>query len=210
MRRPVAVFKRLWKWLSKGDRRNTKELISSKSSRVGLQAAVIRATAGEDQGIAVRRIGWFETTSYTELDTAQRFCRLSYNALTNLEKVSQYNDVDILAKSADGSRSEEFQVTRLWDGTFWQQLNTTGAYDGQLSRDDLRNLARDAVRRKQCRYTYERRRKLILLIDTNPVAVLPHFNSIKADLKTKLDRIGFKQVWLVGPEQTFEMSSSRE
>jgi hypothetical protein len=82
MRRPVAVFKRLWKWLSKGDRRNTKELISSKSSRVGLQAAVIRATAGEDQGIAVRRIGWFETTSYTELDTAQRFCRLSYNALT--------------------------------------------------------------------------------------------------------------------------------
>jgi endonuclease/exonuclease/phosphatase family metal-dependent hydrolase len=66
------------------------------------------------------------------------------------------------------------------------------------------------IRTGRIRYTYERRRKLILLIDTNPVAMLPHFHSIKADLKMELDRIGFKQVWLVGPEQTFEMSSSRE
>jgi hypothetical protein len=50
---------------------------------------------------------------------------------------------------------------------------------------------------------------LILLIDASPEGVLPSLiPSILSDLKAALNRIGFKQVWLVGSdkEKTFPLS----
>jgi hypothetical protein len=45
--------------------------------------------------------------------------------------------------------SEEFQITRLWDGKFWKQLKATDASDRQLSKEELYRLILDAVERKE-------------------------------------------------------------
>jgi hypothetical protein len=213
MIRPLICLKELWSRLMNVAQRKTTSVVATTRNRVttGFQASLLRATAGGGQDFSARRTNWNDTGPSTEIETAKRFSEFVGNGLTHFEKAPEYDDVDIKGKSADGAMSEEFQITRLWDGKFWRQLNATGATDMQLSREELSNLILDAVERKGKKYASGRRKMLILLIDATPEGVLPSLiPSIRSDLKVALNGIGFKQVWLVGSdkEKTTQLSSS--
>jgi hypothetical protein len=210
MIRPLICLKELWSRLIAASPKTT-SVVATPRNRVttGLQASLLRASAGGGQDISVRRTNWNDTGPSSEIETAKRFSKFVGNGLTHFEKAPEDDDVDIKGKSADGAMSEEFQITRLWDGKFWKQLKATDASDRQLSKEELYRLILDAVERKEKKYASERRKMLILLIDASPEGVLPSLiPSILSDLKAALNRIGFKQVWLVGSdkEKTFPLS----
>lgn len=212
----MTFLSSLWRTLKTACRNRTLNVVAAETVHLetGFQASVFAPTPDGGQKIGARRTDWFETKTSTEMDTAKRFSLFTDNGLTDFQKANEDDDVDIQGRSPDGSVCEDFQVTRLWDGEFWKPLNTTGASDRELTREEIRELILRAVERKGTKkYAHGRRRMLTLLIDTNPVPVLAQLVSgIQADLKVRLDEIGFKQVWLVGSEtgQTFEISSSRK
>lgn len=208
----MVWIKKVCDWFFNRTKSDAQSVIASASinSHLGFQARVIRAEPGEGQRITIRRAGWFETTASTELDTARRFVFFSASPLTEFTKAPENDDVDIVAKSADGVTVQELQVTRLWDGPFWKKLKETNAVDIDLTRDQLFKLIQDAVERKgERKYTLQRRKQLILLIDTNPDGVRPELApAIRSGLTSQLERASLKQVWLVGPdkENTFEIT----
>lgn len=186
---------------------------ASVHSSLGVQARTIRADPGEGQCITIRRAGWFETTASTEMDTAHRFANFCDSRFIEFNKAQEYDDVDIVAKSSNGATVQEFQITRVWDGPFWKQLNTTGAVDRKLTKDELVTLIHQAIERKgEAKYSINRRKQLILLIDTNPDAIRVQLAPfLRSALKSQLDKVSFKQVWLVGPDQdnTFQLTSAQ-
>lgn len=168
----------------------------------GFQAGVFGPGPEGGQKFGARRQDWNQSKDFSEIDTATRFNRFVGLGLVDFEKTKLDDDADVTARSSDGSTREEFQVTVLWHGPFWQQLNTTGATrDGYFSGDQMRQLILDAVERKTAKYTTSRRQALHLLIDTNPVPVLGGVAaSAREALQERLSQAGFKSVWLVGSE----------
>lgn len=169
---------------------------------------------GQDgsQKIGGRRTNWSEnktTKEVDEIDVARRFSSLTVNGLTKFEKHSQNSDVDVCGMSDNKQIVENFQITRLWDEQFWKELNA-GAVDKELSLEKIAELILLAVKRKgENKYTHSRRKIIILLIDTNPVAVIPELiDKIKNCLGTRVSYFGFKSVWLVGTnkEHIFKLS----
>jgi hypothetical protein len=200
---PMRCLKGLWTRLTKATRHRTTSVDASWTTPLtsSLQASAVRTTTGGGEDISVRRVNWPDRGTSTEIDTAKRFSRLVGNGLSRFIKMPENDDVDIKGESAGGAIFEECQVTRLWDGKFWTELNSRrGATDRELTTDELCKLVLDAARRKATLYSPARRKMLVLLIDAAPEGVLPHIiPRIRSSLKADLDRIDFKQVWLVGP-----------
>jgi len=186
---------------------------ASVHTSLGFQARTIRADPGGGQRITIRRAGWLETAASTEMDTAQRFANFCDNGFTEFSKAQENDDVDIVAKYSNGAVVQEFQITRLWDGQFWKQLNTKGAVDIELTQNEVVTLIHQAIERKgDAKYAVNRRKQLILLIDTNPDAIRVQLAPLlRSALNSQLDRASFKQVWLVGPDQegTIQLTSAQ-
>jgi hypothetical protein len=81
--------------------------------QAGLQLGVFGPSRNGGQKVGARRSDWFETKESTETDAATRFSRFIDNGLTDFHQPQQRDDVDVVGHSADGSKQEEFQVTRL-------------------------------------------------------------------------------------------------
>jgi hypothetical protein len=200
------MLEEFWRYLRR-QRHAVPRLSSVKqSSRVSLQTVVLRGTPEETQDIVVRRVGWPDEKVRTEVEAVRRFCHGHRCKLVNVHSsLSQHDDADVAATSADGLISEQFQVTRLWDSRFWQKLNTSGAVDTKVTSDQLVGFVREALQRKE-KYPRPRRKQLILLLDTEPYQIQPHSALRGPELRAELLECEFKQIWIVGPNDSTQLA----
>jgi len=165
-----------------------------------LQAGLFGPGPDGGQKFGARRDNWSQPKPVSEVEATKRFSAFTDAGLTDLEKVE--DDADVIARTPGGVKVE-FQVTVLWDEDFWRWLNTTGAtQDGYKSSDEMNSLILKAIERKSSKYTPSRLRVLNLLIDTNPVPVIPTVAvSARKALRPRLSETGFNSIWLVGAER---------
>ena len=165
----------------------------------GLQIGHFGKTYDGKQKIGARRNDWRSNQDIDEIVVVKRFCLAIDNRLDKFEKILPETDIDVRAISFDGSFMEEFQVTSFHGNNFWKSLSDAGVSGITLSQSDLNNLVLDRLRKKGSLYSPERKKQIILLIDTSPVSILPEFvGGIRESLAQELNRVGFKKVALVG------------
>lgn len=173
-----------------------------------LQIAASGPTASGTLKIGARRVGWKANQDVDEADAARRFSSLTGREWVIFEKQPQDSDVDVIGRSEDRSRAEDFQVTVLYDEDFWASVNRRGVVDVDLSCDDVVRLIEKAVSKKRDRYPLVQRQPIILLIDLVPGGMLSQFAAhARQVLGGLLREAAFKETWLVGStaDQVFQL-----
>jgi hypothetical protein len=174
----------------------------------GVQVAGSGPTAGGTLKIGARREGWERNQDVSEVDAAKRFSSLTGRDWVLFEKQLQGSDIDVVARSEDGKRAEQFQITVLYDQNFWEDVNTKKAADVDLTREDVVSLIQKAVDKKKNRYPLAQRQRAILLIDLVPGGMLRQFAAhARQVLRSLLQDAAFRETWLVGStaDQLFQL-----
>jgi hypothetical protein len=192
----ISFIRRCWEHvMPQAGKTHDKNIAMKLGNSMAFQASALTS-----HGWAIRRINWNDDTTMTEMDAAKRFCALARPELINFQKVAQYDSVDVIGRSADGSISENFQIVRPWEGDFWKKLKTSHGVDKEaLSKDEFCRLIDKAVNGK-LKYPLRDRKTLILLIDASPVRIQAE-TEVTSHLNTVSDRTGFKEIRLVGLDQ---------
>ena len=148
-----------------------------------------------------RKANWNLRANKTqdEMACAERFCRAKHPELVKLTKMPQNSPVDIHAESADKTRSRDFQVTSVWPDDFWKPFGAEGRIEQRISREELRNLIRESIRKKLEMQSSSQ--DVTLLIDTKPADLPPQcLERIRSDKQFQQEMAAlsnFCQIWVV-------------
>lgn len=186
-----------------------KELKAGVRPSLSAQAVKVPGPQSNAKQLVVRRLNWKDKKELTERQAAKNLCNFTGRQLWKLETKGQNDPVDITARSPEGTKSEDFQIVRLWETEDWQKLNTKGkgAVDRCYSDAEAVGLFRKVLERKGVdKYPTDVRKKLTLLIDANPVASASAFvDGIKDEIARLAHQVAYKAVWVVGTADALKL-----
>ena len=167
----------------------------------GYEVSKMGFGANGEQSTSARLAGVNMSKENRELAVVKLLCNYEKPELANFENDIQDSPVDVIGKDSAG-QSNFFQVTKLYDKSFWRELGKNKSAEKILV--DISALIENAITRKTS-YDREVKGELILVIDTWP-GVMPELAGRAMNLPV-LTSSGFKEIWLAGslPETTFKL-----
>ncbi len=185
-----------------------KKLKSGVGTSLSVQAVKVPGPQSNAKQLVVRRLNWKDKKKLTERQAAKNFCNFTERQSWKLEPREEDDPVDITARSPGGTKSEDFQIVRLWETEDWQKLNTKGkgAVDRCYSDAAAVALFRKVLESKGFKkYPTDVQKKLTLLIDANPVAsALAFVDSIKDSIAPLAHQVAYQAVWVVGTADAYK------
>ena len=166
-----------------GDRFYRSELAVVKQSEVKAQASGERPKKEE-----------------SELAVVKLLCHMYKKHLHKFILPETDSHIDVIGEDSDGTK-EYFQVTQLYDSTFWHQLGK-GGESSIVLRERATALIIDAINRKMT-YPQELRNELILVIDSGVGIQQPDITIDKIEILKRKEL--FKEIWLVGRMKNFTL-----
>lgn len=167
----------------------------------GYEVSEMGITATTEQSTVARLAGIQMSKENRELAVVKLLCNYEKPELVNFKNDVQYSPIDVIGSTSDG-RYEFFQVTKLYDESFWHKLGKNKNVNTILT--DISSLIQSAIVRK-ISYDTGAKRKITLVIDTWP-GVMSELAQRATNLSVIVDA-GFKEIWLAGslPETTFKL-----
>lgn len=148
-----------------------------------------------NQKVSARVYGKVKNKTSEEVLLVKKFVQSQGTDLSRFRNDVIDSPIDVIAETEDGSRKEFYQITNLYETSFWKELHTTGAVD--LVANTMEPAIRAALERKK-NFDKQESKKIILLINTWPGILNDYAWKAKEKLNYLLQYTGFKEIWLVG------------
>lgn len=167
----------------------------------GYRIASLRSTTNGKQKVNARIGGTQISKENREITIIKLLCHHTKPSLEKFFNDVQDSPIDVIAQDAS-KKTEYFQVTKLYDETFWRKLRIDKNVDKIVS--DIASLVESAINRKAC-FDTASKKEIILVIDTWP-GVMRKVVQKAANLPI-INQAGFKEIWLAGsiPETPFKL-----
>lgn len=167
----------------------------------GFSASSLGQMPNGEQKISVRISGAQISKENGEIAVVKTLCHYFRSHLKTFVNDKQDSPIDVIAKDESGNQ-EYFQVTKLYDESFWRELSNQKRVDRIIP--EITSLIKNAIERKK-NFDTKSKESIILLIDAWPGAI-EDFAKEVANLPI-LSLAKFKEVWIVGsvPETTFKI-----
>jgi hypothetical protein len=146
-----------------------------------------------NQKISARFSGERPNKLSNEILVSKRFAEAEHRPFTDFQNDEEYSSTDVIATNPDGSEVELYQVTKLYDETFWKDLYSTGAAEYKIP--SIEQLIKNVLIRKN--FDKKQSSKTILLIDAWPDVHPSMTDNIEESLHDYFDESNFKEIWLV-------------
>lgn len=167
----------------------------------GFNATRLNITSSGEQQVKAQIVGGRVSKENREIEVVKLLCHYFKPHFEKFSNDIQDSPVDVITEDSSGS-VEHFQVTKLYDESFWRELSKERAVDKVLP--EVTSLVQAAVARKNA-FDTNSKTKTILVIDAWP-GVMQEFAEQVVDLPV-LTSAGFKEIWIAGsiPEMTFRL-----
>jgi hypothetical protein len=167
----------------------------------GYGASSLRTITDGKQEVNVRIAGTRLSKENREIAIVKMLCHYTKPSLKKFFNGVQDSPIDVIAQDAS-KKTEYFQVTKLYDETFWRELGKDKNVNKIVA--DISSLTESAIGRKT-RFDTTSKKEIILVIDTWP-GVIKEIAQKAVGLPI-ITQAGFKEIWLAGsiPETTFRL-----
>lgn len=182
---------------------NVISLAETVNLKTGYSAAALRKLDDNSQKVSARIGGNEMKKENREIAVVKSLCNYYKPSLTKFYSDEQDSPIDVIAEGT--GELENFQVTRLYDKNFWNELYTSNQIDLIVSEMD--NLLKNSIKRKEI-FDQISKAQINLVIDAWP-GVLPGLAEIISKIEI-VRKSGFKEVWIAGltAEMTYRIFPS--
>lgn len=178
--------------------------MASANERLGIKDSFRRGSVGEST-VEASKFGATVPKEDEEIKTSHIFLQKVYPSYEKVWLNEQDSLVDTIA--LNGKDKILMQVTKLFTGSFWKELNAGGeVMIEDLDSGKIDKLANEAIARKE-KFDPRQKEKIILLIDSWPGITKTHIPYVQQNSRDVIMQSGYKEVWIVGPvvELTYKL-----